>query len=112
MIYTDGLIALFAFGGVYAAGVFGWTTTELGLFGILLTVTGTIGALVGGRLDDRLGGKPVILGSLVILAVVGGGDRLARQRQPVPGVPGDAGRGRRRPLRDARRSGLCSSSAP
>jgi UMF1 family MFS transporter len=69
MIYTDGLIALFAFGGVYAAGVFGWTTTEVGLFGILLTITGTIGAFVGGRLDDRIGGKPVILGSLAILGL-------------------------------------------
>jgi UMF1 family MFS transporter len=69
MIYLDGLIALFAFGGVYAAGVFGWSTTEVGIFGILLTITGTIGALAGGRLDDRIGGKPVILGCLVILAV-------------------------------------------
>ena len=67
MIYADGLIALFAFGGVYAAGVYGWTTIELGLFGILLTITGTVGALLGGRLDDRLGSKPVVLGSLALL---------------------------------------------
>ena len=38
--------------------MFGWGPTELGLFGILLTVTGTAGALVGGRLDDRVGAKP------------------------------------------------------
>ncbi len=67
MIYTDGLIALFAFGGVYAAGVFGWTTVELGIFGILLTITGTAGAIIGGKLDDRLGSKTVVLGSLGIL---------------------------------------------
>lgn len=67
MIYTDGLIALFAFGGVYAAGTFGWTTVEIGIFGILLTITGTIGALAGGRLDDRLGPKTVVLGALVLL---------------------------------------------
>lgn len=67
MIYTDGLVALFAFGGIYAAGVFGWSTIELGIFGILLTVTGTVGAYAGGRLDDRLGSKTVVLGALVVL---------------------------------------------
>jgi len=70
MIYQDGLVALFAFGGIYGAGVFGWGTLELGVFGILLTVTGTVGALIGGRLDDRLGSKPVILGSLLVLVLV------------------------------------------
>jgi MFS transporter, UMF1 family len=67
MIYADALAALFAFGGIYAAGVFGWGTIQIGIFGILLTVTGTIGALAGGRLDDRLGARAVIAGSLVVL---------------------------------------------
>ncbi|CAM5212271.1 hypothetical protein BTHI11S_01454 [Bosea thiooxidans] len=30
MVYQDALVALFAFGGIYAAGVFGWQTIELG----------------------------------------------------------------------------------
>lgn len=67
MIYADGLVALFAFGGIYAAGTFGWGTIEVGVFGILLTITGTIGAFVGGTLDDRFGPKRVVLGSLSIL---------------------------------------------
>jgi MFS transporter, UMF1 family len=70
MIYQDGLVALFAFGGIYGAGVFGWSPTELGIFGILLTVAGTVGAVVGGILDDRVGARPVILGSLAVLAFV------------------------------------------
>jgi MFS transporter, UMF1 family len=70
MVYQDGLVALFAFGGIYGAGVFGWGTLELGVFGILLTVTGTAGALIGGWLDDRIGPKRVILGSLGVLAFV------------------------------------------
>jgi len=46
--------------------VFGWGATELGLFGIILTIAGTIGALLGGPLDDRAGSKAVIVGALVL----------------------------------------------
>ncbi|MEJ1159915.1 MFS transporter [Prosthecomicrobium sp. N25] len=67
MIAMNGLGALFAFGGIYAAGVFGWATIEIGIFGILLTITGSIGAYLGGRLDDRFGSKPVVCGALAIL---------------------------------------------
>ena len=70
MIYQDGLVALFAFGGIYGAGVFGWSSTELGIFGILLTVSGTVGAVIGGILDDRFGARPVILGALGVLMFV------------------------------------------
>src|SRR5712672_837394 len=67
MIYTDGLVSLFAFGGIYAAGTFGWNTIQIGTFGILLAIAGTFGAWLGGKLDDRLGPKRVISGSLLIL---------------------------------------------
>lgn len=67
MAYKDGLTALFAFGGIYAAGILGWTTIEIGLFGILILVSGTFGAVVGGRLDDLLGAKTVISASLIVL---------------------------------------------
>jgi len=67
MIYSDGLVSLFAFGGIYAAGTFGWQTIQIGSFGILLAIAGTFGAWLGGKLDDRLGPKRVIVGSLLIL---------------------------------------------
>jgi UMF1 family MFS transporter len=67
MIYTDGLVSLFAFGGIYAAGTFGWNTIQIGSFGILLAIAGTLGAWLGGKLDDRLGPKRVIAGSMLIL---------------------------------------------
>lgn len=67
MIYTDGLVSLFAFGGIYAAGTFGWHTIQIGTFGIMLAIAGTFGAWLGGKLDDRLGPKRVIAGSLLIL---------------------------------------------
>ena len=73
MVYTDGLVSLFAFGGIYAAGTFGWHTLQIGTFGIMLAVAGTFGAWLGGKLDDRLGPKRVIAGSMVVLllAVIG-----------------------------------------
>ena len=67
MIYTDGLVSLFAFGGIYAAGTFGWQTLQIGTFEIILAIAGTLGAWLGGKLDDRLGPKRVIAGSIVIL---------------------------------------------
>jgi UMF1 family MFS transporter len=67
MVYTDGLVSLFAFGGIYAAGTFEWHTIQIGTFGILLAIAGTFGAWLGGKLDDSLGPKRVIAGSLVIL---------------------------------------------
>jgi len=73
MLYADGLGAVFAFGGIYAASVFGWGASELGLFGIILTIAGTIGAALGGTLDDHLGSKRVIGWALLlfILAAIG-----------------------------------------
>jgi UMF1 family MFS transporter len=67
MIYTDGLVSLFAFGGIYAAGTFGWNTIQIGSFGIILAIAGTLGAWLGGKLDDRFGPKAVIAGSMSVL---------------------------------------------
>ncbi len=69
MLYADGLAAIFVFGGIYGASVFGWRTFDLGLFGIILAFTGAIGAVIGGLLDDRIGAKTVIVWSIVILLV-------------------------------------------
>lgn len=66
MLYADGLGAVFAFGGIYAASVFGWGAAELGLFGIILTIAGTIGAAFGGVFDDRVGSKAVIVITLIL----------------------------------------------
>lgn len=71
MLYQDGLNALFVFGGIYAAGTFGWTTTELGIFGILIIVTATAGSLAGGYADDRFGAKITVLVSLAGLFFTG-----------------------------------------
>jgi len=73
MIYSDGLAALFAFGGIYGAGMFGWEIFTLGLFGIMLMVFAIIGAFAGGWADDRFGSRRTILVSIagLTLAMLG-----------------------------------------
>src|SRR5256884_1529504 len=95
MIYTDGLVSLFAFGGIYAAGTFGWHTIQIGSFGILLAIAGTLGAWLGGKLDDKLGPKRVIAGSLLILLLALGAILLVDKDsilfvKVAPPVPGGA----------------------
>jgi UMF1 family MFS transporter len=71
MIFKDGLVALFAFGGIYSAGQLGWSSIEIGTFGIILTITGTLGLALGGPMDDRFGAKPVLIFSLIVLMICG-----------------------------------------
>ena len=66
MLYADGLGAVFAFGGIYAASVFRWGASELGLFGIILTLAGTICMFP----TLRLAGKAIKRSPLVILEEV------------------------------------------
>jgi MFS transporter, UMF1 family len=68
MLYNDGLAAIIAFGGVYAAATFGWSTVTLGIFGIVLTVFAIPGAFFGGVLDDRMGSRRTV--QLAILGVI------------------------------------------
>jgi len=71
MFYRDALIGgIFAFGGVFASGVLGWSIVQIGTFGILALVTGVIGAWAGGRLDRTYGSKPVIYVSIFALLLV------------------------------------------
>ncbi len=68
LVYNDGLVTVFAFGGIYAAGSFGMTLSEVIVFGIALNVASGLGAFVFGIVDDRLGGKRTILVTLVALS--------------------------------------------
>lgn len=67
MFYRDALNALYSFGGIYAAGVLGWTIIQIGVFGILANLTGAIGAWLGGKADQRFGPKIVVSCSIIIL---------------------------------------------
>src|SRR5260370_39031638 len=58
----------------------------MGGLGMLVTMTGSMGAFVGGKLDDRYGPKRVILGCLIIL-MVSGAAILTIDRDQIAFVP-------------------------
>jgi MFS transporter, UMF1 family len=70
-IFRDGLAAVFTFGGIIAAGTFGFALPQVIFFAIFGNVVAALGAIIGGFLDDRVGPKAVIIGSLVGLLVAG-----------------------------------------
>ena len=67
MLYRDGLNGVYAFGGIYAAGVLGMSIIQIGIFGILAAFTGAIGAFTGGRLDAKFGPRSVVFWSCWLL---------------------------------------------
>jgi UMF1 family MFS transporter len=67
MVYQDGVNALLALGGGYAAAMFHWSITEIGLFGMILNVMAIFSCLAASRVDTRFGSKAVVIGSLVLL---------------------------------------------
>ncbi|NUP59418.1 MAG: MFS transporter [Pseudarthrobacter sp.] len=70
-VFRDGLAAVFTFGGIIAAGTFGFALSQVIFFAIFGNVVAALGAVIGGFLDDRLGPKAVITGSLAGLLVAG-----------------------------------------
>ena len=72
-IYRDGLAGVFTFGAVLGSLAFGFSQTQIILFGIAANIVAGIGAAIGGRLDDVIGSRSVIIGSLVGLIIAGSG---------------------------------------
>ena len=78
MIYGDGLITLFAFGAIFAAGAFRMTPQQILWLGIGLNVTAGIGALAFALVEDWLGARSVILMSLASLIALGSAVLMVR----------------------------------
>lgn len=74
LVYNDGLVTIFAFGGIYAAGTFGFSVTEVLMFGIVINLAAGAGALLMGYIDDWIGARQTIIISLlglIVAAIIG-----------------------------------------
>ncbi|MEC8235235.1 MAG: MFS transporter [Pseudomonadota bacterium] len=74
MFYADGLLVVFQFGGIYAAGTFGMTFSEILKFGIAMNIFAGLGAFVFAWVEDWLTSKTTIFISLI--GLVGFGSAL------------------------------------
>src|SRR5690606_5509855 len=51
-VFRDGLAGVFTFGAIIAATVFGFSTTEVIMFGIAANVVAGVSTIIAGRFDD------------------------------------------------------------
>lgn len=69
LVYNDGLVTIFAMGGIYAATVFDFSFEGVIVLGIVLNVAAGAGAFLFGFVNDRIGGKRTIAITLVVLSI-------------------------------------------
>jgi MFS transporter, UMF1 family len=69
-VFRDGLTGVVTFGAVLGVNVYGIAAADVLLFGIGASVIAAVGAGLGGLLDDRIGSKAVIVGSLCAMIAV------------------------------------------
>lgn len=70
-VFRDGLSGVFAFGAVLGVNVYRISAANVLLFGVMACTVAALGAVLGGLLDERVGSKTVILGSLGSMIAVG-----------------------------------------
>ena len=70
-IYRDGLGAVFSIAGVLAANAYGFGAVEIIVFGIAANLVAGVGVFLGGRVDDRVGPRPVIIAGCAGIIVLG-----------------------------------------
>ncbi len=70
-VFRDGLAGVFTFGGVLAAITYGFSASEVLMFGIAAQVVAGLSTIFGGRLDDWIGPRRVILVAIGGLLVAG-----------------------------------------
>jgi MFS transporter, UMF1 family len=69
-VFRDGLAGIFTFGAVLGVNAYRISPADVLVFGMAASVVAALGAVVGGLVDDRVGSKPVIVGSLAVIIVL------------------------------------------
>jgi len=69
LFFNDGLVTIFALGGIYAVGTINFTFEEVMLLGIVLNICAGFGSFLFGYLEDKIGAKRVINISLIVLII-------------------------------------------
>ena len=70
-VFRDGLAGVFTYGGVIAQNTFGFTEVEVLIFAVAANVIAGVATIASGWVDDLIGPRKVILGSLTLLVIVG-----------------------------------------
>ncbi|WP_028245263.1 MFS transporter [Pseudoclavibacter soli] len=68
-VYRDGLAGVFTFGGIIAAGTYGFGSSEVIVFAIAANVISGVATIVLGLFEDRLGARLVIAVSLIGMTI-------------------------------------------
>ena len=70
LFFNDGLITIFALGGVYAVGTLDFSFEEVMMLGIVLNICAAAGSFLFGYIEDKIGANKVINISLIVLIIV------------------------------------------
>lgn len=70
-VFRDGLAGAFTFGGVIAARSFGFDSTTVILFAIAANVVAGLATIIIGIFEDRVGARPVMTWSLILMVICG-----------------------------------------
>lgn len=71
LLYIDGLSTLFVFAGIYAAGTFNLSYSQILIYAMALNISAGLGALLFSWVDDWIGPKFTVSFSLVMIILSG-----------------------------------------
>ena len=69
LFFNDGLVTIFALGGIYAVGTLDFSFNEVMQLGIALNIAAGLGSFLFGYIEDKIGVKKVINLTLVVLII-------------------------------------------